>query len=367
MTRIAVTGLAVSSPFGRSLDAYWKGLLEGPPPARPWTPSWSLFPDVSCLVARLPDAERLPIAGLCVDLVQRALASAGRAGQTQFALALGSHFAETDFLGAAEPAPMLATVLAALKHEGPAVNTPIGCAAGNLSLLWALDRVRLGDVPFAVAGGVDLIGPSAAGAFDMLGNLSDTAARPFDVARDGILLGEGGAMLVLEPLDDARARGAPVLAELLSVACAHDAEHALRPALDGHGLEAALRRALLEAGLAARDVNYVNAHAPGTTVNDPCEAAAYRAVFGARGVPVGSTKAAVGHAQGGANGLEAAACVLALREQVMPPTLNVTQVDAALELDVVTEARKGPLDVVVSTASGMGGANAVAVFRRVRG
>lgn len=363
MIRVAVTGLAVASPFGRSLEAYWKGLLEEPVPARAWTPP--AFPELSCLVARLPEPDRLPIAELAADLVRRALTAAGL-DRKDYALALGSHFAETDFVGGAQPEPMLSAVVRALGQRGPAVNTPIGCAAGNLSLAWALDRVRLGDAPIAVAGGVDLIGAGAAAAFDMLGNLSDTAARPFDVARDGILLGEGGAMLVLEPLEAARARGATVLAELVAVTCAHDAEHALRPALDGHGLAEALRRALVEAGLAASEVGYVNAHAPGTTVNDPCEAAAYRAVFGPRGVPVGSTKAAVGHAQGGANGLEAAACVLALREQVIPPTLGVTAVDPSLELDVVTAPRKGPLEVVVSTASGMGGANAVAVFRRAR-
>jgi 3-oxoacyl-[acyl-carrier-protein] synthase II len=244
------------------------------------------------------------------------------------------------------------------------VNTPIGCAAGNLSMAWALDRLHAGDVELAVAGGLDVIGAGAAATFDMLGNLSETAARPFDVARDGIIMGEGGAMLVFEPLEVARARGARVLAEFVSAGCAHDAEHQIRPALDGRGLAAALRRALLEGGLQPGDVGYVNAHAPGTAVNDPCEAAAYRSVFGARGVPVGSTKAAVGHAQGGANGLEAAACVLALMHQVIPPTLGLEQLDPALELDAVSAARKGPLEVVVSSASAMGGANAAVIFRR---
>ncbi len=361
MTRIAVTGLAVASPFGDSLEAFWAGLLDGPCPARPWTPR--AFPELSCLVAALPGHPR-DVAAVLTSLVRRALASAGLDGRRDFALALGSHFAETDFVGEEViPGPMLASVAAALALTGPAVNTPIGCAAGNLSLAWALDRVRLGEVPFAVAGGFDLIGPGAAASFDMLGNLSEHAARPFDVDRDGIVLGEGGAMLVLEPLETARARGARVCCELVSAACAHDAEHQIRPALDGHGLASALRRALLEGGLEAGDVGYVNAHSPGTLVNDPCEAAAYRAVFGARSVPVGSTKAALGHAQGGANGLEAAACVLALQHQVIPPTLGLVNVEPALELDAVTAAREAPLHVVVSSASAMGGANAVVVMR----
>ena len=363
MTKVAVTGLAVASPFGPSLEGFWHGLLHGPNPAKPWTPR--AFPELSCLVAALP--ERRSVADVAVDLVRRALAAAGLEGRRDFALALGSHFAETDFVGEPPPPrPMLAAVSAELQLEGPAVNTPIGCAAGNLSLMWALDRVRLHDAPFAVAGGLDVIGAGAAATFDMLGNLSERAALPFDVRRDGIILGEGGAMLVLEPLEQAKARGAKVWCELAGAGCAHDAEHQIRPALDGRGLAAALWRALDEAGAAPGDVGYVNAHAPGTVVNDPCEAAAYRAVFGARSVPVGSTKAALGHAQGGANGLEAAACVLALERQVIPPTLGVTEVEPKLELDVVTAARPGRLEVVVSSASAMGGANAVVVFRRAR-
>ncbi|MBX7097354.1 MAG: hypothetical protein K1X89_06565, partial [Myxococcaceae bacterium] len=144
---------------------------------------------------------------------------------------------------------------------------------------------------------------------------------------------------------------------------AHDADSPARPALAGRGLAGALRAALADAGVAAADVGYVNAHAPGTRANDPGESAAYVATFGRRGVPVSSTKAALGHAQGGANALEAAACVLALRHGVLPPTVGVTP-DDGLGLDVVHGApRPAELSLAVSTASAMGGGNVVIVLR----
>ncbi|MBL8951952.1 MAG: hypothetical protein JNK82_14310, partial [Myxococcaceae bacterium] len=125
----------MTSPFGDSLETFWRGVLEGPNPAQRWTPA--AFPDLSCLVAALPGRPR-DRAAVLEALVRRALASAGLEGRRDFGLALGSHFAETDFVGEPPPqAPMLASVAAALRLTGPAVNTPIGCAAGNLSLAWA--------------------------------------------------------------------------------------------------------------------------------------------------------------------------------------------------------------------------------------
>lgn len=172
-------------------------------------------------------------------------------------------------------------------------------------------------------------------------------------------------MFVLESWESARARGARVLGEICGAAAGHDAAHPTRPASDGRGLKRALTQALSEAGRTAGDIGYVNAHSPGTEANDTGEAAAYRAVFGPRGVPVSSTKAALGHAQGGANALEAVVCLLALQHQLLPPTFNVAAPDPQFEIDlVVGKPRPAHLEYAVSAASGMGGASAVLVLGR---
>jgi 3-oxoacyl-[acyl-carrier-protein] synthase II len=197
----------------------------------------------------------------------------------------------------------------------------------------------------------------AVGGYQLLDNLTSSLPRPFSPARDGFLLGEGGALFVLEP-PGRRARAA-----LLGVGSSHDAAHPTRPRDDGGGLIRALRAALAEAGLAPEQIDYVNAHSPGTFANDRGEAAAYRAVFGAGAVPVSSTKAALGHAQGGANALEAAACLLALERQAIPPTLHVDAPDPAFALDLVVGGpRPARLAHVLSTAESMGGANAVVIL-----
>lgn len=373
MTRVAITGLAVASPFGPSLEAFWAGLLRHPAPRRRLAPKG--FDGLDVQYAPLSsDADPkgpMPqrVAALVVDLALRALLDASLPVLPDGSgLVLGSHFAETDYLERPLPPlpsePLLRTVGKALGLHGPVLGTPAGCAAGNVALAVALDALRRGDAPCLLAGGFDLIGLGAAGVFDAMGNLTQGPARPFDARRDGVLLGEGGALFVLEPYELARKRGARIRAELKGAGLAHDADSPVRPALDGRGVSAALQAALGDAEVAPSHVGWVNAHAPGTVANDPGESAGLVRVFGPRGVPVSSTKASLGHAQGGANGLEAAACVLALEHQLLPPTVGVTP-DPALGLDVVHGApRPATLEVTVSTAAAMGGGNAVVVIAR---
>lgn len=377
---IAITGFALASPFGQEVEAFWRGVCHGPTPAVDWTPEAD-FPGLAdmglaCRAAVLPETPPIGRGGaggralaVTEDLARRALAQAGLAEPPAgLGLALGSAWAEADHFARPKflPAPpILPTLAKALGLSGPIVNTPVNCAAGNVALAWAVGRLRAGEAPMMLAGGVDVIGPIAVGAYVFLDNLTPDLPRPFDAARDGFLLAEGGALFVLEPLAAARRAGRRVYATIVGVGLGHDASHPTRPSADGRGLARAMRLALADAGLAPGAIGYLNAHAPGTPINDPGEAAAIAAVFGPRGVPVSSTKGALGHAQGGANALEALACLLALRDGLLPPTLNHRDLPPELVLDLVANTpRPAALDHAISIAASMGGATGAAIFAR---
>jgi 3-oxoacyl-(acyl-carrier-protein) synthase len=368
---VAVTGVAVASPFGADLEVFWRGLCAGPTPVSEWRSEPAL--GLACRAALLPPESVPPgedrVAAVALDLGRRALAAAGLAAAPADAgLALGSHWGNVDVLAIPPrpPHPPLPDALArGLGLDGPVALTPVACTAGNLALVWAVDRLRAGDAPLMLAGGLDLVGPTAVGGYLLFDNLTTTLPRPFAAGRDGFLLAEGGALFVLEPTARARAAGRRVLAEIVGTGAAHDASHATRPADDGRGLVRAIRMALADAGVAPTAVGYVNGHSPGTAANDGAEVAAYRAVFGPRAVPVSSTKGAHGHAQGGANALEAAACLLALRDGLLPPTLNVDAPEPGFDLDlVVGAARPAALQHALSVAASLGGATSALLFRR---
>lgn len=377
---VAITGFALASPFGPEPQAFWRGVCHGPTPAIDWTPAPD-FPGLAsmgleCRAAVLPDAPPIGRGGaggrmiaVSEDLARRALAMAGLGEPPPgLGLALGSAWAEADHFARPKflPAPpILPTLARALGLSGPLVNTPVNCAAGNVALAWAVGRIRAGEAPMMLAGGVDLIGPLAVGAYVFLDNLTSDLPRPFDAGRDGFLLAEGGALFVLEPLASARKAGRTVLATIVGVGAGHDASHPTRPSPDGRGQARAMRMALADAGLAPAEIGYLNAHSPGTPINDPGEAAAIAAVFGPRGVPVSSTKGALGHAQGGANALEAVACLLALRDRLIPPTLNHRTLPADFEIDhVANMPRALSGDHALSVAASMGGATSAAIFAR---
>ena len=361
---IAITGVAFASPFGSEPAAFWAGVLHGPTPIAPWAPPAGL-PCPEATYAPLkgelpprPDVHPSRTAWLALDLARRALANAGlRQAPAGCGLSLGSCWAETDFWGAEAPTPLLAPVAAALGIAGPTAMSALGCAASNAAIAWACGRLRAGEAPCMLAGGLDLAGPAAVGAYSLFGILAEHLPRPYDAQRDGFLLGEGGAVFLLEPASRAHAAGRRVLGWVEGVGMGHDAAHPSTPVPDGRGLVRAMQMALRDAGRAPDEVDYVNGHAPGTPANDPGEGAAIATVFGPHGVPVSSTKGALGHAQGGANGLEAVACLMAMQHGVIPPTLNLARPDPTLALDLV---RGGPRDLPVrramSIASSMGGA-----------
>ena len=238
------------------------------------------------------------------------------------------------------------------------------CAAGNYALGHALDLVRLGRADAVLAGGTDAFSRVAFTGFARLGALAADTCRPFSANRDGLVLGEGAALLVIESVTAASARGAEPLAELSGIGLSCDAFHIVSPEPDGRGATRAMLAALEDARAAAGEIGYLSAHGTGTPANDRAEVAAARAVFGKRGPPMSSIKAITGHGLGAASALEAVACVEALRTQIAPPTWNFTQADPDCDWDVIpNEPRELELGVLVSNAYAFGGANASLVLR----
>jgi 3-oxoacyl-[acyl-carrier-protein] synthase II len=260
--------------------------------------------------------------------------------------------------------------------RGPAFATSSACASGATGLGEAFMLVRSGRCDVVLAGGAEApVTPLTAAAFASAGALCISrnddptrASRPFDRGRDGFVLGEGAGMMVLEELEHARARGARIYAELAGYGATCDAWHATMASPDGEGAARAMQDALVMARLDPADVDYVNAHGTATQPNDRLETLAIKHVFGARakaGLMVSSTKSMTGHLLGAAGGVEAVLTTLAIRDGVVPPTLNCVEPDPACDLDYVpTTARRLPLRAAISNCFGFGGANAVLAFKR---
>ena len=193
------------------------------------------------------------------------------------------------------------------------------------------------------------------------------ASRPFDAERDGFVCAEGAAILVLESLEHAQKRNAPILAELTGYGASSDAHHAVAPCDDGAGAARAMRWALKDAGLAPEDIDYINAHGTSTPLNDVSETRGIKAVFGEQAykVPISSTKSMIGHVLGGSGALESVACVMTLQSGVIHPTINLEHPDPDCDLDYVPNvARKAEVKTILKNSFGFGGQNACLVFKR---
>ncbi len=261
--------------------------------------------------------------------------------------------------------------------RGPAFSVVSACASGSdgIGQAWLLLRAGLVDV--AIAGGTEAtVTRMGVAAFDRLGALSrrndepERTPAPFDRDRDGLVMGEGAAVLVLETEEHARARGAEILAELAGYGASADAFHITAPAEDGVGGALAIRRALASAEVAPEEVDYINAHGTGTQLNDLAETRAIKAVFGKRAynIPVSSTKSMTGHMMGATGALEAVFCIMAIRDGVVPPTIHLNTPDPECDLDYVpNQARRHPVRIAISNAFGFGGHNSVLVFRAYTG
>lgn len=256
---------------------------------------------------------------------------------------------------------------------GPSAVPVSACATGADAIGYTYDLIRAGRIDQALAGCADypIINLGIA-AFDRIGACSRdndnpaTAVKPFDKDRTGMVFGEGCGVLVLEDLQTARERGATILAELVGYGSTTDAFHRTAPHPDGHGAVAAMQLALQNAQIAPEQVDYINAHGTATAINDVVETRAVKRLFGehAYNIPMSSTKSMTGHAMGATAAMEAAFSVLALRDQIMPPTINHHTPDPECDLDyVANEARSAHLEYVMSNSFGFGGHNASLVFR----
>jgi 3-oxoacyl-[acyl-carrier-protein] synthase II len=420
MRRVVVTGLGVVSPLGIGTETAWARLLAGrsgvtrlPADLAPDVPSQvagrvlSIAEDPAGfdIDAAVPGKDQKKMDRFIAFAIAAADEAIGQAGwvpqderqktrtATVIATGIGGFpaIAEavriTDARGVRRLSPFtvpsflanLAAGWVSIKHgfKGP-IGAPVtACAAGVQAIGDAARMIRAGEADVAICGGAEAaIDRVSLGAFAAARALSagfndtpEKASRPFDQARDGFVMGEGAGILVIEALDHAQARGATILAELVGYGTSADAYHLTAGPEDGDGAARSMRMALDQAGLAPGAIGHLNAHATSTQVGDKGELAAVRSVFGETSPAISATKSATGHLLGAAGGLEAIFTVLALRDQIAPPTLNLEAPDeAAAGLDLVAlEARKMSFDYALSNGFGFGGVNASVVFKRWQG
>jgi 3-oxoacyl-[acyl-carrier-protein] synthase II len=261
-----------------------------------------------------------------------------------------------------------------LGAKGPNFCTTSACSSSADAIGIAYETIKRGDAKVMIAGGseatINSIGVAAFNALRALSERNDApkeASRPFDAQRDGFVIGEGAATLILEDLEFAQARGAQIIAEMSAYGASGDAFHVTQPAENGEGAARAMQIALRKAGWQSQEVGYINAHGTSTPLNDKMETAAIKTVFGehAYRLAVSSTKSMTGHALGGAGAIEAAICVLTLQYGIIPPTINLKNSDPDCDLDYVPNvSRQVQVDKVLSNSFGFGGHNSVLAFKR---
>ena len=407
--RVVVTGLGAVTPIGNTVSAYWNGLCSGRNGVAPITlfdasshacrfaaevkdfnPVGVLEPreskrwDRFCQLGVVAAKEAIVSANLSIGTTNAhrigVIIGSGIGGlltmETQAHVLEGKGPTRVSPFTVPMMIPNMATGLAAiaLGAKGPSSAIATACAAGSNAIGDAFRLLQLGKADAMVCGGAEsaitplgLAGFGSAKALSFRNDDPSTASRPFDAERDGFVIGEGSGVLVLETLDHARSRGAEVLAEIVGYGMTCDAHHITAPSPGGVGGAEAMRLALEDGDLSPSDIDYVNAHGTSTPANDSNETAAIRAALGKRAeqIPVSSTKSMTGHLLGGSGGIEAVACVLALRNGTVPPTINYHHPDPECDLDIVPNtARDLTLGTVLSNSFGFGGHNVCLAFRR---
>jgi nodulation protein E len=401
LRRVAVTGIGVISALGPNRESFWRALAAGKSGIRPMelvAPGTVRFANAAeardyhtadhfdekelVLLDRFAQfaavAAREAVLDAQIewttDLRERTAIVTGSStgGQTSEDESFRDYYErkQTRFSPFAIPKTMSNAGASRISFEhgvtGPVYTVSTACSSANHAIGQAFWMIRNGAVDLAIAGGSEApFSPGMLKAWEGMRVVSPDTCRPFSLDRKGLILGEGAGMLVLEPLDRARARGAKIYGEIAGFGMSSDAHHLTQPLAEGAAR--AMRTALTDANIAAEAVGYINAHGTGTLANDPTETDAIRAVFGARTskLLVSSTKSMHGHALGAAGALEAAATLLALSRKTVPPTANFLAPDPACDLDVVPNtARAAEIEWAVSNSFAFGGLNAVLAFRR---
>lgn len=424
--RVVVTGLGCINPMGHDVETVWKGLKEG----RSGVGYTTIF-DASRFPTKISaevkgwdvsqigeDPERCKNWGrhtrFAVGAAKQAVAASGILESGLDPIRLGvylgsgegnqdfyafarmmtaaissdkldmSRFTKTgleilnpDFEMEQEPNMPSGHLAAMFNAQGPNLNCLTACAASSQAIGEATEIIRRGDADAMISGGThSMIHPFGVTGFNLLTALSTRsddptkASRPFDRLRDGFVLGEGGAMIVLEELEHAKKRGAPIHGEILGYGSTADAYRITDIHPEGRGAIACMRMAIHDAGLNPSDIHYVNAHGTSTEVNDKVETRACKQVFGehAPNVPVSSTKSMMGHLIAAAGVTELIVCLLAIRDNVLPPTINYENPDPDCDLDYVpNEARFGRCDYALNNSFGFGGQNITVCVGRFRG
>jgi 3-oxoacyl-[acyl-carrier-protein] synthase II len=258
--------------------------------------------------------------------------------------------------------------------KGPNFCTTSACSSSADAIGTAFEMVRRGDVPVMFTGGSESsVNPISVAGFSALKALSTnndnpkTASRPFDATRDGFIISEGAAVLVIEDLEHALSRKADIIGEILAYGASADAYHMTQPTESGEGGVRSMKRAIERGGIKPEDIGYINAHGTSTQLNDKMETCAIKTVFGdlAYKIPVSSTKSMTGHLVGAAGALEAAICALVIQNGIIPPTINLENPDPLCDLDYVpNEARRADVNIALSNSFGFGGHNSTLILKR---
>jgi 3-oxoacyl-[acyl-carrier-protein] synthase II len=381
--RVVITGSGAVAAPGTGTDDLWKGLQrvpDGPGPhlvknwdPEPWIPlrehrRLDRFTQFALMATHEAFAQSGPLA-VEPNRVTVSLATGIGGLESLETLVHNSDENEPRISPFLIPMMMANAAAAAISIKygfGGQVTTPVvACAAGAQSILDGLRQIQWGYADAAVVGGTEAAArKSAAAGFKAARALSPSGtARPFDVDRDGFVMGEGAAILVLEAREAAQARGATILAEILGGASTADAHHITAPHPNGEGAERAMRLALEDSGLVPGDVTYINAHGTGTDLNDRTEGMVIERIFGDRQPAVSSIKGTTGHGLGASGSIEAVAVVEAIRRGELPPNIGLTTQDPEIHLtDIVREPREWKPGAVLSNSFGFGGHNTVLAF-----
>jgi 3-oxoacyl-[acyl-carrier-protein] synthase II len=412
LKRVVITGMGALTPVGNDVSTFWKNLVAGVSGAAPITrfdaeKFRTKFAceikglDVTSYIPRQEARKMDPFTQYAVIAADEAMKDAGfdadtldldKAGVIWGTGIGGLKTFEEEVMNFAEngktprfnpffiPKMIVDSASGVLSirygFRGPNFITVSACASATNALIDAFNYIKLGMMNVCISGGSEAaVTIAGVGGFNALKALSErndspeTASRPYDKDRDGFVLGEGGAALILEELEHAKARGAKIYAEMIGAGMSSDAYHITAPHPDGLGAHIVMKNAIENAGIKPEDVDYINTHGTSTPIGDPQEIKAIEKFFGehAYELNISSTKSMTGHLLGGAGAIEAAACILAIRDQVVPPTINHFTADPDInpKLNLTfNHAQKREINIALSNTFGFGGHNASVVFKK---